>query len=73
MTRRFRFRVRSGHALFRFGDDVEDEAAGRTYQAGDELLVDEPTAATMLRMARRSVELIEIVDDRPERAKRLPG
>jgi hypothetical protein len=66
VSRKFRFRVRAGSAFW-FGGDAT------TYQAGDEVVVDEPLAAEILRRSRTSVELVEIIDERPRPPRKLPG
>jgi hypothetical protein len=63
MARRFKFRVRVGSVFW---------GAGATYRAGDVMIVDERGAASILRDSRRSVELVELIDNRPHSQKRLP-
>jgi hypothetical protein len=72
MARRFRFRVRSGNALMSASNDPG--TPGRTAAAGQEIVLSEAEAAQLLRIGRRSVDLIEVIEDESAPTqKRLPG
>jgi hypothetical protein len=71
LPRRFRFRVREGSVISTYGE--EPQSVG-SYSAGQELVVSEEEAAGLLRnKGRRSVDLVEVIDDAPASRKRLPG
>jgi hypothetical protein len=46
---------------------------GRSYAAGEEFVVKESDAAVILRVMRRGVDLVEVIDDRPSGPRKLPG
>jgi hypothetical protein len=52
-----------------FGDAGSPGASG----AGRELIVSEAEAAKMLKIGRRGLELLEVIDDQPPPERRLPG
>ena len=71
LPRRFQFRVREGSVISTYGE--EPQSVG-SYSAGQELVVSEEEAAGLLRnKGRRSVDLVEVIDDAPASRKRLPG
>jgi hypothetical protein len=64
-----RFRVREG-AAFRFYGENE----GAAYTAGQEVVLSEREAASLLRgKGRRGFDLLEVIDDAPVRRKKPPG
>ena len=71
LPRRFRFRVREGSVISAYGEEFQSVGS---YSAGQELVVSEEEAAGLLRnKGRRSVDLVEVIDDAPASRKRLPG
>jgi hypothetical protein len=47
---------------------------GGSSEAGEEMVVSEEEAARLLRLGRRGLELIEVIEDQPSAAKKkLPG
>lgn len=72
VARRFRFRVRPGHAFMTFSNDAS--TSGGSSDAAEEVVVSEAEAARLLRLGRRGLELIEVIEDQPSAAKKkLPG
>ena len=52
----------------------DPHAPGGASKAGQETVVSEAEAAQFLRLGRRGLELIEVIDDQPmQPKKRLPG
>ena len=73
LPRRFRFRVREGSAVHISAYGEQPQSVG-SYSAGQELVLSEEEAARLLRnKGRRSVDLVEVIDDAPASRKRLPG
>jgi hypothetical protein len=64
---------RSSRQRHRFG--FHRSRRPRTFaDAGDEIVLSEAEAARLLRLSRRSVDLVEVIDDVPELTKKkLPG
>jgi hypothetical protein len=71
LTRRFRFRIRSG-TFISASDDPG--TPGFVAEPGTEIVLSEIEAAQLLRIGRRDVELLEVIEDDPTpRKPRLPG
>jgi hypothetical protein len=52
---------------------TDPETPGFTVEPGQEIVVSEGEAAHLLRRGRRGLELLEVIDDRPEPPRKLPG
>jgi hypothetical protein len=64
--------VRPGNAFLSASTDPR--APGQKAEAGQEIFLSEVEAAQLLRLNRRAVELIEVIEDeRSPTTKRLPG
>jgi hypothetical protein len=69
VARRFRFRVREGSSLIAY-----DERRAWTEGPGYELVLEEKEAAELFRSrAHRAFDLIEVIEDAPGAARKLPG
>jgi hypothetical protein len=69
MGRRFKFRVREGHQVHSY-----DEHRTTTHGPGYEFVLEEEDAARLLRSGgHRQFDLVEVSDDGPALARKLPG
>jgi hypothetical protein len=71
LPRRFRFRIRPGTAFV--GASTDPETPGFTAKSGEEIVVSEEEAARLLRVFRRKLELLEVIDDHQSPRRKLPG
>jgi hypothetical protein len=71
MPRRFRLRVRPGHAIVTAAPDRDSESSTSAGAgAGEEVVVSEKTAAFFVR--RRAVDIVEIISDPDESDQSAP-
>jgi hypothetical protein len=52
---------------------TDSKVRGGSFEAGDEIVVSEREAAQLLRVGRRGLELLEVIEDDPTPPKKLPG